>query len=145
MAKKSKDESQEVKDFVEIKNFVLERNEERLTKLLDALEQSGGVVRTALELTGISTNTFYRYFKNNKDVQEKIRECRTIGVLHVTDVLYQQALNGDKHAIATYLKFSPDAKALGWKQESSVNITNVEPLSDEEKANVIKEHFGELK
>lgn len=128
-----------------VKDFVIIRNEERLKALLDALEKSGGIVHTALELTGISTNTFYRYFKNNKDVQDKIRECRAIGVLHVTDVLYQQALNGDKHAIATYLKFSPDAKALGWKQESSVNITNVEPLSDEEKANVIKEHFGELK
>lgn len=116
------------------KNFTKEQ-------VCDALSETGGVINDAIRLLGISRGEFFRTYRYDPEIEAYIKQLHKQGFEEVTDVLYKQCLSGNIKAINTYLKYNPEAKAANWTEEKNINITELKPLTDEEKSKLVKELF----
>lgn len=116
----------------------------RLTKkqVLEALEQTNGVINDAIRLLGIGKTQFYRKYRYDKEIEERLKELHVSGFEEVTDILYKLCLNGDTKAISLYLKYNPEAKKHLWIENQTLTIKEEKPLTPEEKDKLIDELFG---
>lgn len=108
--------------------------------LIDALHSSLGVVTKACEKVGISRQTFYEYYNNDKDFKNQVDEIENVSLDFVESQLFQQIKDGNTTATIFYLKTKGksrgyverqeiDHSTKGFKIEFSKDVNNLAGLS----------------
>lgn len=72
--------------------------------ILEALEQSLGVVTTACKKVGISRRTFYDWMQKDKEFAKDVKDIEDIALDFAESKLHQQIQKGDTTATIFYLK-----------------------------------------
>ena len=73
-------------------------------QLIDALEQSLGIVTVACKNVGIHRSTFYEWYKKDTEFANKVDNIEDMALDFAESQLHQQMLNGNVTAIIFYLK-----------------------------------------
>lgn len=85
--------------------------------LLEALEQSLGVVTTACKKVGISRNTFYKYYKSDSKFKKAVDDIENIALDFVESQLHKQISDGNTTATIFYLKTKGKNRGYVERQE----------------------------
>lgn len=72
--------------------------------ILEALEQSLGVVTTACKSVGIGRTTFYSWLETDKDFAKAVKDIENIAIDFAESQLYKQIQEGNTAATIFYLK-----------------------------------------
>ena len=72
--------------------------------LIQALEQSLGVVTTACKKSGVSRSTYYHWLNNDPDFAKTVEEIENIALDFVESQLHKQIKEGSTAATIFYLK-----------------------------------------
>ena len=72
--------------------------------MLEALEQSLGVVTSACKKVGIGRTTFYGWLKDDEEFAEQVRDIGEIAVDFAESQLHKQIKEGNSTATIFYLK-----------------------------------------
>lgn len=104
--------------------------------LLDALEESLGVVTTACRLVGVDRGTFYNYYNDDPEFAAKVDDIENIALDFAESELYKQIGNGEVSSTIFYLKTK--GKKRGYieksQQEFSGSIETTGQISQRELA-----------
>ena len=94
--------------------------------LIEALEQSLGVVTTACKKVGVDRTTFYRYIKEDEQFKESVDDISNIALDFAESQLHKQIKEGSTAATIFYLKTK--GKKRGYveriEQETTHNIND---------------------
>ena len=71
--------------------------------LLNALEQSLGVVTTACKSVGIHRSTFYDYYNNDEEFRQKVDDLNNVAKDFVESKMFENISNNDSGLIKFYL------------------------------------------
>ncbi|HSH67763.1 MAG TPA: hypothetical protein VLB84_18625 [Bacteroidia bacterium] len=72
--------------------------------LLEALEQSLGVVTSAVKKAGIGRTTFYEYYNSDEEFRKKVDDIGNVSIDFAESQLFKQIKEGNVTAIIFYLK-----------------------------------------
>ena len=89
--------------------------------LLEALEQSLGIVTTACKIVGCARSTFYKYYKDDKDFRASVDELENLTLDFVESKLNKQIENDNTTATIFYLKTK--GKKRGYIERKEVEMT----------------------
>ena len=73
-------------------------------ELIDAMEQSLGVVTAACKMVGISRVTYYDYYNNDPEFKKAIDELQNVALDFAESQLHKQIREGSTSATIFYLK-----------------------------------------
>jgi hypothetical protein len=80
------------------------RKQHNKKALVEALEQSLGVVTTACKRVGINRTTFYKYYKQDKAFRDAVDDIGEVAIDFVESQLFKQIKSGNTASIIFYLK-----------------------------------------
>ena len=89
--------------------------------LLEALEQSLGIVTTACKIVGCARSTFYKYYKDDQDFKASVDELENLTLDFVESKLHKQIENDNTTATIFYLKTK--GKKRGYIERKEVEMT----------------------
>tara|TARA_R110000744_G_scaffold102377_10_gene196958 strand:+ start:2141 stop:2521 length:381 start_codon:yes stop_codon:yes gene_type:complete len=110
--------------------------------LLQALEQSLGVVTTACKKVGVSRVTFYDYCKTDEKFKNDVDDLANVALDFAESHLHQQIKNGVPSSTIFYLKTKGKKRGYIERTEQDINSTNTSynvELSKEEIETINKE------
>ena len=105
--------------------------------LLEALEQSLGIVTTACKIVGCARSTFYKYYKDDQDFRTSVDELENLTLDFVESKLHKQIENDNTTATIFYLKTK--GKKRGYIERKEVEMTaevSTSKLSNEAKKKI---------
>ena len=105
--------------------------------LLEALEQSLGIVTTACKIVGCARSTFYKYYKDDQDFKASVDELENLTLDFVESKLHKQIENDNTTATIFYLKTK--GKKRGYIERKEVEMTaevSTSKLSNEAKKKI---------
>ena len=85
--------------------------------VLEALEQSLGVVTTACKKVGISRRTFYDWMQKDKDFAKQVKDIEDIALDFAESQLHRQIKDGNTTATIFYLKTKGKHRGYVERQE----------------------------
>jgi hypothetical protein len=100
-----------------------ERNLKKDT-LLQALENSLGIVSTACNRTGISRSSFYKWYKEDEEFRKKVDEIDNVKLDYVETKLFKNIENEKEKSIIFYLQHKGHKR--GYVQRQNINLTSNE-------------------
>ena len=100
-----------------------ERNLKKET-LLEALENSLGIVSTACNRTGISRSSFYKWYHEDEEFRKKVDEIDNIKLDFVETKLFKNIENEKEKSIIFYLQHKGHKR--GYVQKQNINLTSNE-------------------
>ena len=100
-----------------------ERNLKKET-LLQALENSLGIVSTACNRTGISRSSFYKWYKEDEEFRKKVDEIDNVKLDYVETKLFKNIENEKEKSIIFYLQHKGHKR--GYVQRQNINLTSNE-------------------
>jgi hypothetical protein len=86
-------------------------------QLLEALEQSLGVVTTACKKVGIGRTTFYNYYNSDAEFKKQVDDIENIALDFVESQLHKQISDGNTTATIFYLKTKGKKRGYVERQE----------------------------
>lgn len=89
--------------------------------LLEALEQSLGVVTTACKIVDCNRSTFYKYYNNDSNFRESVDELQNMTLDFAESQLHKQIQDGNTTATIFYLKTK--GKRRGYIERKEVEVT----------------------
>ena len=89
--------------------------------LLEALEQSLGVVTTACKIVDCNRSTFYKYYNNDLKFRESVDELQNMTLDFAESQLHKQIQDGNTTATIFYLKTK--GKRRGYIERKEVEVT----------------------
>lgn len=89
--------------------------------LLEALEQSLGVVTTACKIVDCNRSTFYKYYNNDLNFRESVDELQNMTLDFAESQLHKQIQDGNTTATIFYLKTK--GKRRGYIERKEVEVT----------------------
>jgi len=89
--------------------------------LLEALEQSLGVVTTACKIVDCNRSTFYKYYNNDSKFRESVDELQNMTLDFAESQLHKQIQDGNTTATIFYLKTK--GKRRGYIERKEVEVT----------------------
>ena len=89
--------------------------------LLEALEQSLGVVTTACKIVDCNRSTFYKYYNNDPKFRESVDELQNMTLDFAESQLHKQIQDGNTTATIFYLKTK--GKRRGYIERREVEMT----------------------
>mgnify|MGYP003119081898 FL=1 len=92
--------------------------------LLQALENSLGIVSTACNRTGISRSSFYKWYKEDEDFRQKVDEIDNVKLDFVESKLFKNIENEKEKSIIFYLQHKGHKR--GYIQRQNINLTSNE-------------------
>jgi hypothetical protein len=107
-------------------------------QMLNALEQSLGVVTMACKNVGIHRSTFYEWYKKDTEFANKVDNIEDIALDFAESQLHQQMLNGNATAIIFYLKTKGVKRGYIERQDHTYHL---KPFTQIE----IEQNFDEYK
>ena len=98
----------------------MEQNRTRINKerLLKALENSLGVITTALKQTELSRTNFYKWMKEDKDFAEQVKEIQNIENDFIKSKYYECV----KDKVPSVVIHAAKTR-LGWNEKTHLDIT----------------------
>ena len=100
-----------------------ERNLKKET-LLEALENSLGIVSTACNRTGISRSSFYKWYHEDEEYRKKVDEIDNLKLDFVESKLFKNIENEKEKSIIFYLQHKGHKR--GYIQRQNINLTSNE-------------------
>ena len=100
-----------------------ERNLKKET-LLQALENSLGIVSTACNRTGISRSSFYKWYHEDEEFRKKVDEIDNLKLDFVESKLFKNIENEKEKSIIFYLQHKGHKR--GYIQKQNINLTSNE-------------------
>ena len=91
------------------------------SSLLEALEQSLGIVTTACKIVGCNRSTFYKYYDNDKKFRDQVDELQNMTLDFAESQLHKQIKEGNTTATIFYLKTK--GKKRGYIERKEVEMT----------------------
>jgi len=91
-------------------------------RLIEALENSLGVVTDACRIAEVSRVTFYDYYKNDSEFKKQVDDISNIAVDYAETELYKRIKSGDTTAIIFYLKTRGKSRGYIEKSEIEHNV-----------------------
>ncbi len=92
--------------------------------MLEALEQTLGVVTTACKSTGIPRSTFYKWIREDEKFKRSVQDIENIALDFAESQLHTQMKNGNTSATIFYLKTK--GKKRGYIERSELDLTSGE-------------------
>ena len=104
----------------------MSKKEHNLKKdaLLQALENSLGIVSTACNRTGISRSSFYKWYHEDEEFRKKVDEIDNIKLDFVETKLFKNIENEKEKSIIFYLQHKGHKR--GYIQKQNINLTSNE-------------------
>ena len=104
----------------------MSKKEHNLKKdaLLQALENSLGIVSTACNRSGISRSSFYKWYKEDEDFRKKVDEIDNVKLDYVETKLFNNIENEKEKSIIFYLQHKGHKR--GYIQRQNINLTSNE-------------------
>ena len=104
----------------------MSKKEHNLKKdaLLQALENSLGIVSTACNRTGISRSSFYKWYKEDEEFRKKVDEIDNLKLDFVESKLFKNIENEKEKSIIFYLQHKGHKR--GYIQRQNINLTSNE-------------------
>lgn len=96
-------------------------------KVLEALEQSLGVVTFACKSAGVARSTFYKWCKEDEDFNKKVKDVEGIALDFAESQLFKQIKNDNTSATIFYLK-TKGRKRGYWEKQQMDMTTDDEPI-----------------
>ena len=85
--------------------------------MLEALEQTLGVVTTAAKLVGIDRNSHYRWLEEDVDYKAAVKAIEDVAIDFAESQLHKQIKKGSTQATVFYLKTKGKKRGYVEKQE----------------------------
>ena len=92
--------------------------------LLQALENSLGIVSTACNRSGISRSSFYKWYKEDEEFRKKVDEIDNLKLDFVESKLFKNIENEKEKSIIFYLQHKGHKR--GYIQRQNINLTSNE-------------------
>ena len=92
--------------------------------MLEALEQTLGVVTTACKSTGIPRSTFSKWMREDEKFKRSVQDIENIALDFAESQLHTQMKNGNTSATIFYLKTK--GKKRGYIERSELDLTSGE-------------------
>jgi len=89
--------------------------------MIEALEKSLGVVTTACKSVGISRETHYKYYREDKNYKEQVDSIADIAIDFAESQLHKQIKEGNSTSTIFYLKTK--GKQRGYIEHSAYDVT----------------------
>ena len=104
----------------------MSKKEHNLKKdaLLQALENSLGIVSTACNRSGISRSSFYKWYKEDEEFRKKVDEIDNLKLDFVESKLFKNIENEKEKSIIFYLQHKGHKR--GYIQRQNINLTSNE-------------------
>lgn len=96
--------------------------------LLQALEESLGIVTSAVKAVGCNRSTFYDYMEKDPEFKKKVQAIQDIQIDFVEGHLFNQIQEGVPSSTIFYLKTK--AKHRGYQESMNLNHTTGEDFPD---------------
>ena len=90
--------------------------------LLNALEQSLGVVTVACKKADIPRSTYYKWLKEDKEFKQQVQELENVALDFAESQLHKQISDNSTAATIFYLKTK--GKLRGYTERSELDITS---------------------
>lgn len=95
----------------------MKRTKANKEKVIQALEQSLGVVTTALNKLNLHRSTFYRWMQEDEEFAQQVKEIQDITLDFAEAQLFRQIKEGNTTATIFYLKTKGKERGYVEKQE----------------------------
>lgn len=105
---------------------VEKRQAQHKARMLEALEQTLGVVTAACQQAGISRSQYYKYLKDDTEFREAAEAIQNITLDFVESQLFRQIREGNTHATIFYLKTK--GKDRGYVESPLIDINTFNPI-----------------
>ena len=92
--------------------------------LIQALENSLGIVSTACNRTGISRSSYYKWYKEDEEFRQKVDEIDNVKLDFVESKLFKNIENEKEKSIIFYLQHKGHKR--GYIQRQNINLTSNE-------------------
>ena len=92
--------------------------------LLQALENSLGIVSTACNRTGISRSSYYKWYKEDEEFRQKVDDIENVKLDFVESKLFKNIENEKEKSIIFYLQHKGHKR--GYIQRQNINLTSNE-------------------
>ena len=99
----------------------MNKTEHHKKAVLEALEQSLGVITSACKKVGIGRTTFYGWMKDDEDFARKVKDIENIALDFAESQLHKQIKDGSTAATIFYLKTK--GKKRGYIERTETDIT----------------------
>lgn len=99
----------------------MNKTEQHKKAVIEALEQSLGVITSACKKVGIGRTTFYGWMKDDPDFADKVRSIEDIALDFAESQLHKQIKDGSTAATIFYLKTK--GKKRGYIERTETDIT----------------------
>jgi len=99
----------------------MNKTEQHKKAVIEALEQSLGVITSACKKVGIGRTTFYGWMKDDADFADKVRSIEDIALDFAESQLHKQIKDGSTAATIFYLKTK--GKKRGYIERTETDIT----------------------
>jgi len=91
--------------------------------IIEALEQSLGVVTSACKKVGIGRTTFYGWLRDDKAFAQKVNDIQDVAIDFAESQLHKQIKDGSTAATIFYLKTKGKKRGYVERVEQQVNFT----------------------
>ena len=92
--------------------------------LLQALENSLGIVSTACNRSGISRSSFYKWYHEDEEFRKKVDDIDNVKLDYVETKLFKNIENEKEKSIIFYLQHKGHKR--GYVQKQNINLTSNE-------------------
>ena len=118
------------------------RMTERKKAVIEALQQSLGIVTTACKRAKVSRTQFYEWLKNDQAFAEAVADVEDITLDYVESKLFENIQHGDTQSIHYYLKTKGSKRGYGEKHEVKVELPQFnDNRTNAEVADIFKERM----
>ena len=90
--------------------------------LINALEQSLGVVTVACKKADIPRSTYYKWLKEDKEFREQVKQIENVALDFAESQLHKQIADNSTSATIFYLKTK--GKSRGYTERSEFDVTS---------------------
>jgi|TARA_R100000084_G_C4618215_1_gene131738 hypothetical protein len=94
--------------------------------MLQALENSLGVVTVACKQTDTPRSTYYKWLKEDKEFADQVKEIENIALDFAESQLHSQIKDGSTSATIFYLKTK--GKKRGYVEKQELDLTSAQPV-----------------
>lgn len=98
------------------------RTAERKKAVIEALQESLGIVTTACKKAGVGRTQFYEWLKADKEFADAVADVDEITLDYVESKLLKNIQQGDTQSIHYYLKCKGGKRGYGDKHEVKVEL-----------------------
>jgi hypothetical protein len=93
---------------------------------IEALKKTLGIVTPALDMVGVSRDTFYKWKRNDLEFKKAVEDIEEITLDFVESQLMKNIREGSEKAIMFFMRYK--ARKRGYSDEINMNIKMEQPL-----------------